>query len=155
MLQRDGLDRQRAVFVDDLLLVSINGMEVDLVVEIMTEQLHLLFQHGLQGCRGIDSKTGRTSQQAKRAEHAYQPKAMVTMQMGDEDGTDLRKTKTRTAQLHLRALSAIHQEQFSPDFYNLRRGIMMQSGQGTATTQDMNSERLQNVCITDYMKNSS
>jgi hypothetical protein len=51
---------------------------------------------------------------------------MVAMQMGNKDSANLRKTKTRTAQLYLGALSTIHQKQLAPDFYYLCRGIMMQ-----------------------------
>ena len=45
VFQGNGLDRQRAVFVDNLLLLGIHRMEVDLVVEIVAEHAHLLSQH--------------------------------------------------------------------------------------------------------------
>ena len=93
MLQGNGLDGQRTVFVDGLLAGGIDGMEVNLVVEVVTEQLHLLLQHILQGSWRIDGQPCRTAQQAKRAEHAYQSETMVAMQMGDEDGTDLGEAK--------------------------------------------------------------
>ena len=125
MLQGNCLDGQRAVFVDNLLLAGVDGMKIDLVVKIVTEQLHLLFQHILQSCRSIDSQPSRTPKKAKGAEHAYQAKAMVAMQMGNEDSTNLGKPQTRTAQLHLRAFTTVHKKQFAPDFHDLRRGIVM------------------------------
>ena len=91
----------------------------------MAEQLHLLFQHRLQSSRGIDSQTSSSTQQSEGAEHAYQSKTMVAMQMGDEHGADFGKTQTGTAQLHLSALATVDQEQFAPDFYNLCRCIMV------------------------------
>ena len=69
---------------------------------------------------------------------------MVTMQMGDKHCADFGKTQARTAQLHLSTLATINQKQFAPDFYDLCRSIMMQSGQCATTAQDMNSEWLQN-----------
>jgi hypothetical protein len=66
-------------------------MEIDLIIEIVTKQLHLLFQHVLQSSRGIDGQTGSTAKKAECAEHAYQSKTVVTMQVGNENGTDLGK----------------------------------------------------------------
>jgi hypothetical protein len=57
----------------------------------MTKQLHLLFQHVFQSSRCIDGQTGSTAKKAESAEHAYQTKTVVTMQMGNENGTNLRK----------------------------------------------------------------
>jgi hypothetical protein len=80
---------------------------------------------------------------------------MVAMQMGNEDSTNLGKPQMRTAQLHLRAFTTVHKKQFAPDFHDLRRGIVMQSGQSAATPKNMNSEWFQDYLFTDYIKNSS
>ena len=56
------------------------------------------------------------------------------MQVTDEDSTDFRKAQTRTAQLYLRALATVDKEQLTTHLDNLRRGEMLQRGQGTATT---------------------
>ena len=45
MLQWNGLDSKRAVLIDDLLLRRVNSMEIDFIVEIVTEETHLLLQH--------------------------------------------------------------------------------------------------------------
>ena len=44
---------------------------------------------------------------------------MVTMQVGNKDSTNLGKPDAGTTQLYLRAFSAIHQEQFSPQLDHL------------------------------------
>ena len=68
---------------------------------------------------------------------------MVAMQMGDEDGADLRETQSRTAQLYLRALTTVHKKQLATHLYDLRRREMLQRRQCTATAQYMYFERLQ------------
>ncbi len=41
MFQRNRLDSQRTVVVDDLLLTGINSMEINLIVEVVAEHAHL------------------------------------------------------------------------------------------------------------------
>ena len=67
----------------------------------------------------IDGQPGRTPQEPEGAQHAYEPEAMVAMQMGNEHGTDLRKTDVRTAQQHLCALTTIDKEELAANLDNL------------------------------------
>ena len=67
------------------------------------------------------------------------------MQMSDEDGADLGEAQPRMAQLYLRSLATVDEEQLTPHLNDLRRGEMLQRGQGTATAEDMYSERFQDV----------
>ena len=94
-------------------------MEHHLELQSEAEHAHLLLQQWLKGSRCIDMKRGSTSQQTECRNHSYEPKAMVAMQMGNEHGTDLRKTDVRTAQQHLCALTTIDKEELAANLDNL------------------------------------
>ena len=110
MLQGDGLNGERAVVVDYLLPGGIHGMELYFIIETMAEQAHLELQHFFQFLRRIDLKTGRAPQEPERAQHANEPEAVVAMQMGDEDGTDLGEAQMGAPKLHLGAFAAVDKE---------------------------------------------
>jgi hypothetical protein len=133
MFQGDALYCQGTVFVDYFLNRSVNRMKVYFIVEIVAEQSHLPVQDVFHFLWSIDSQTGCSPQQPKGAEHSYQPEAMVAMQVGNENGTDLGKADTGAPQLNLRAFSAIYQEQFSPHLHHLRGCIVTNCGQSAAT----------------------
>lgn len=88
MLKRDAFNRQRTVFVNHLLTGGFYGMEVNLIVEIVAEQFHLLLQDVFHRGRCIDGQPCSPPKQPKGAEHAYQAEAVIAVQMGDEDSTD-------------------------------------------------------------------
>jgi hypothetical protein len=94
MFQGDALNRQGTVFVDYFLNRSVNRMKVYFIVEIVAEQSHLPVQDVFHFLWSIDSQTGCSPQQPKGAEHSYQSEAMVAMQVGNENGTDLGKADT-------------------------------------------------------------
>ena len=81
MIQRNGLYRQRTVFVNHLLLRRIYLSKLYFVVEVATEGIHLALSHLNQLTWCVDHKPGRSSKQTESAQHTNQPKAMVTMQM--------------------------------------------------------------------------
>ena len=94
MFQRNGLNGQRTVFVHHLLNHGVHRYEVHLIFQIATERVHLLLHDSSQCCRRIHRQLSRTSQQSEGAQHADESEAMVAMQMGDEDGTDLGKPQS-------------------------------------------------------------
>jgi hypothetical protein len=53
---------------------------------------------------------GGTSQHTEGANHAYQPEAVVSVQMGNEDMAYLGKADVGTSELHLGSLSAVNHE---------------------------------------------
>jgi hypothetical protein len=70
----------------------------------------LPLQFGAQGFRPVNMQLCRSPQQAEGRNHAYQTKAMITMQMGDKHMTELRKPYAAFAQLHLSTLSAVEHQ---------------------------------------------
>jgi hypothetical protein len=109
-------------------------MEGNFKIKTMTEQLHLRLQHRFQRCRGIDIQLCRSAQQSEGTDHSYQPKAMVTMQMGNKDCRELGESDTRTAQLHLRALPTVNHKLLTTQFYYLGRSVMMECGKRTTAS---------------------
>ena len=128
MFQRNRLDSQRTVVVDDLLLTGIDSMEINLIVEVVAEHAHLLLQHILQFPWGIYRQSCRAPQESESAEHPYQSETMVAMQVCDKHGADFGETDVRTSQLHLCSFGTIHQKQFTPHLYHLCRSIVARCG---------------------------
>ena len=134
MFQRNGLHRQRTVFVDDLLNGSVHLTEIHLIVKVVTEHSHLLAQDFSQLAWSIDGQSSRSSQQSEGAQHTHQSETVVAMQMRYEYRTDLRKPQSGASQLYLGALTAVHQKQLPPDLNHLCRRVVLQCRQCTATT---------------------
>jgi hypothetical protein len=67
--------------------------ESHFVFKVTTKEINLSAQNIRQFGWCVDSELGGTSQQTKCAQHTDKPETVVTMQMGDEDGTDLGKTQ--------------------------------------------------------------
>ena len=82
----------------------------------------------------------RAAHQSESADKANKPKTVVTVQVGNEDVTELVKRQSGTAQLDLRTFAAINHEELSPALHHLHRREMASSGQGTATAQNMYSK---------------
>ena len=57
--------------------------------------------------RTIDVQILKTSKQTKSGKHADEPKHMVSMQMRQEDGLQMRETESGTTQSHLCTLGAV------------------------------------------------
>jgi hypothetical protein len=128
MFQRNRLNSQRAVVVDDLLLMGVNSMEINLIVEVVAEHAHLLLQHVLQFPWSIYRQSRRTTQESESTEHPYQPETMVAMQVSDKHGADFGETDMRATQLYLRSFRTINQKQFTPHLYHLCRSIVTRCG---------------------------
>lgn len=119
MVEWDCLYAHTAVLVDRLTDSSVHSMKPHRVFEPIAEQCHLLFEQWLKLGRGIDVKWSRA---AHKTESAYQPneaKAMVAMQMGDEDGLDTSELYARSAQLQLRPFATIEHKHLTPNLYHL------------------------------------
>ena len=106
----------------------------------MTEKIHLALYHIPQQFVSMNMKCGSTSQQAKGRNHAYQSKAVVTMNVRDKNMANLCKTYMTTAKLHLCTLAAINHKQLFSHLDNLGGREMAKGGQRTATPQYMYSE---------------
>ena len=89
MTERYAFHGERAVFIDDLLFVRVNGMEDDLEVESATEGLDFKVQQFLILARSIDVEWGGATIQAECTYHSYQTKHVVAVKMRDEHGVYL------------------------------------------------------------------
>ncbi len=141
VLQRDGLHGNAAVLIDDKLTLRLHRVKHHVKFEAGAKQFYHGVEHGPQVGRRVHMEWRRAPKHAKSGNEPYQPKAMVAMQVGYEDGLYLCETHMRPAQLHLRALAAIHHEKFSAHLHHLRRGVMFQRRRGASTTKDMYLER--------------
>ncbi len=84
---------------------------------------------------------GSAPEHAKGGNHAYEPKTVVAVQVGDEHRLYLREANARAPQLHLRALAAIYHEELATKLNHLRRCRVLQRGQCAATAKNMNIKR--------------
>ena len=75
---------QRAVFIDYLLLVRVNGMEDDLEVETSAESLEFKVQKFLIFAGGIYVEWGSTAVKSERAYHPHQTENVISVKMGNE-----------------------------------------------------------------------
>lgn len=132
MRERDTLHCQAPVLKDDLMLRSVNSMKLNTILKSITEKVHLRVKQRLEGFRRIDMQRSGAAKHAKGRDETDETEAMVTMEMRDEDGLDLRKADMRAPQLDLRSLTAVDHEELSPDLYDLRGREMFQGGQRAA-----------------------
>lgn len=132
MMQRDGLDEQRLVFVDHFALIRVEGLERHRHGEVGTEEVEQRTEDPLCiGLRMNDDLAGALAE-AEGADQAHQAEAMVTMQMTEQDVPNLAYCDVVAAQTDLHALSAINQEQVATEVDNLTCGGMAQRGLGRA-----------------------
>ena len=89
MLKRNGTNCQRAVFVDNSKLFSINRMEGHLETEMPTEQFNLCMKHRPQFSRCIDMERRHAPLKSEGADHTNQSKAMVAVDMGNKNSLNL------------------------------------------------------------------
>lgn len=85
----------------------------------------------------MDMQRCCTPQHAECGYHPDKPEAMVAMQMGNKNVANARETHARTTELYLGALSAVYHEHLVAQLYHLRRCIVAQRGQRTATPEYM------------------
>ena len=137
MLKGNGSHREATVFIDNGSRRGINRMELNLVFKSLTVGLHLHLQDGLQLRRSMDMQRCCTPQHAECGYHPDKPEAMVAMQMGNKNVANARETHARTTELYLGALSAVYHEHLVAQLYHLRRCIVAQRGQRTATPEYM------------------
>jgi len=118
--QGDSLHRERAVLVNDGLPRRIHRMELYLVAQVTTEGIHLHLQDSLKPLVGMYVQAGGAPQETESGNHAYQPEAVVAVQMRDEHMANLREAHPATAQLQLGAFTAVNHEQFLTNLNDLR-----------------------------------
>ena len=111
MLQGNGFYGEASVFVDDGGACGVYGVEDDLEFEAVAKQFYLRMKHCFEFFRGVDMEGGSASEQAEGTDETNKTEAMVAMEMGDEDGTELGETCFRAAKLNLRTLAAVYHEE--------------------------------------------
>lgn len=122
-------------------------MKLYLVVEIVAECLQQHVEHRLQFFRRIDSERHGASEQAERREHTDESEAMVAVNMTDKHGAKTVEAYLRTAHLQLRTLATVDEKLLLAYLYHLRRRVMAQRWQRTATTKYMYFERFHSFTL--------
>jgi hypothetical protein len=133
VLERDALDLDAAIVVNNLTDSGVNRMEDDFEVEVVGKELYLALQLGAQCLRGMDVETGCAPQKSESGDHANEAETVVAMQMGDEDVTELREAHTTAAQLHLSALGTVEHQHLVAHLHHLGRSMMAKGGKRTST----------------------
>ena len=93
MTERYAFHGERAVFIDDLLFVRVNGMEDDLEVETSAEGLEFKVQKFLVFAGSIYVEWGSTAVKSERAYHSHQTENVISVKMGNEYCINLCKVK--------------------------------------------------------------
>ena len=133
VLERDALDGDAAILVDHLTNRGVNRMELDLKAQVVGKEGDLFLKDRPQGLRGMDMERSRTPHQSEGGDHAYQSEAMVTVQMGDKDMSQLREADATSAELHLRPFSTVEHQEPVAHLHQLRGGIVTKGGKRTST----------------------
>ena len=79
----------------------------------------------------------RTPQQVEGGNQSPQSKAMVAVQVGDEDMVQARELQAGFPKLELRPFATINHEKFVPHVEHLRGGDMPRGGQCRTASEDM------------------
>ena len=108
-------------------------MELDIITQVVCKETDLFVEDGTQFLRRMDVKRCRTSHQSEGGDHAYQSEAMVTVQMGDKDMSQLREADATSAELHLRPFSTVEHQEPVAHLHQLRGGIVTKGGKRTST----------------------
>ena len=119
MAERDALDGQRTVFVNNLMTRGIDLIELHLIAQVAAEELYLLAQHVAKGGRPVDMERRRTAEQSECGNHANETEAVIAMQMGDKHMAELGETGMTATQLHLRPLAAVNHHQLATNLDKL------------------------------------
>ena len=134
MLQGNTLHRDAPVFIDNLALGGIYGIEHHLETQIMGEELNLPIQFRPQCLWRVDVQFGGAPQQSEGGDHADETEAVVTMQMSDKHMPQLGEPQVALAKLHLSSLRTIQHQQLLTHLNHLRRGVMTKRRKCTATS---------------------
>jgi hypothetical protein len=81
----------------------------------------------------MDMERGCTPQKTEGRYHPNQSEAVVAVQMGDENMTQLREAHTTTTELHLGTLGTIEHQHLVTHLHHLRRRRMTKGGKRTST----------------------
>ena len=140
MLQRNGIDRHRAVLHHQPIRRRIHRIEPDRerqpLAKEAQERVHILTHRR----RPVDPQLSVPPQHTQRRDQSRQPKAMVAMQMGNKHMVQAGELNTHPPHLQLRPLAAINHIQFIAQINDLRRGQMPRRGQSRTASQDMYRE---------------
>ena len=104
------------------MLRGVDGVEAHLERQAFAKQVEHGAHEFLHGCRPMNHQFAQPSQHAQRRDQAWKPKAMIAMQVRDEDVVQPAELDMLVAHLYLRALPAIDHVKFVPQIDYLRGG---------------------------------
>ncbi len=155
MLQRNRLDRQAFVFVNDCLFCGIDGVEFDFVFEVVAKHFELRPQHLLELGRRENPQRLCATEQSESADHSNHSKAMVAVQVREKNGGKSCEGDVRTSQGDLRALAAVNHKEFAANLDDLRTRVVLQRRQSTSAAQNMHLERLHTPLLHPFIDENS
>ena len=136
MMQRDGLDDERLVLIDDLGLLRVIRLEGYLHREIGTEVVEEGLEDAFCVLLGMDDDFAGTLPQAQGRDESHESQAMVSMQMAQQDVSHLAHGHMITSEADLHTLAAIHQEEIASEIDNLGRRRMAKRWLRTTAAQN-------------------
>lgn len=116
------------------MLGGVNSMEDHFKLKTLAKHVHLHLKHPLKLAWRIDMQRSRTPQHAESGNHTDKSQTMIAMQVTDKHRLNTGETHPGTAQLHLRTFATVDHEKLPTYVDHLRRGVVFERGQGTATT---------------------
>lgn len=145
MMERDGADAQGLILVDDLALQRIVGLESHLHRKLGTEEIEQRTEDPLGIGVGMDDDLAGPLSQTQRGDETDEAEAMVTMQMAEQDVSDLADSYVVLQQSDLYAFATIDKEQVATEVDNLRRWAVPKRGLGTTASEYGDVEAIHEV----------
>lgn len=118
--QRKCLYAYRAVLIDNIGAAMRKRMKRHIIGHAFAKIVELRTQQFLQLREGVNVQCGRAPQQAKGGDKSYQTKAMVAMEVRDEDMVEPRETELCPPVLLLRAFATVNHKELIAQIDNLR-----------------------------------
>ena len=126
VVQRKRGDLHEVVLENRGWLLTADGVDADVEVPVLHEEVDLRLQNRLQIRRHVEVDVVAAVVERQGREQAHQPEAVVAMGVADEDMVELPGVDLVSYQLHLRALPAVDQVGNALDADHLRGGVMPQ-----------------------------
>ena len=94
MEEGNGAYLHASVFIDDFLLLCVHLVENNLEWRVFAEVVYLRLENANEVFWTIDVEVGGASEQSKCRDQSDESEAMITMQMSEEDGVEMRELES-------------------------------------------------------------
>ena len=135
MLQRNAVNGDASVLINQVVLAHINGMEKDFVLNLRIVSAHEELEQLSHLLRAVNVQLGSSAKKVHRAYQSRQSENVVAMIVTDEDVANVRHRKSHQLHSCLRPFATIEHEVFAPHIQDLRSWLVASGGLCRAATQ--------------------